>query len=94
MKKIVKEFCEKHGITEDQFFGREKVGGDLYLGSVTITGACDFGCRVFMDKHKIPYKVDGERAIEAEPIIAKDLLKLLKKSNAYGAEKFERLMSA
>ena len=31
----IKSFCKKHGLTEDQFFGREPVGGDLYLGSLT-----------------------------------------------------------
>jgi hypothetical protein len=31
----VRDFCRAHGITEDQFYGREKVGGDLYLGSLT-----------------------------------------------------------
>lgn len=35
MKKEQKEFCEKYNLTEDQFFGVEKIGGDLYLGSVT-----------------------------------------------------------
>jgi len=35
MKKSIKEFCEKHNITEDQFYGRATVGGYLYLRSVT-----------------------------------------------------------
>jgi hypothetical protein len=34
-KTIVEEFCKRHNLTEDQFYGREKVGGYLYLGSVT-----------------------------------------------------------
>jgi hypothetical protein len=29
--KLVKEFCERNNITEDQFYGRVKIGGDLYL---------------------------------------------------------------
>jgi hypothetical protein len=32
---IAKAFCKKHGLTEDQFYGKETVGGDLDLGSVT-----------------------------------------------------------
>jgi len=35
MNKKIKEFCKKYGITEAQFFGKEEIGGDLYLGSVT-----------------------------------------------------------
>ncbi len=35
MKKEVKEFCEKHGITEDQFTGKEKISGSLDLRSLT-----------------------------------------------------------
>ena len=29
------EFCKAFGITEDQFYGKTKIEGDLYLGSVT-----------------------------------------------------------
>ena len=35
MKSDIKNFCERHGLTEDQFFGREKIGGGLDLGSLT-----------------------------------------------------------
>jgi hypothetical protein len=35
MKKEVKEFCENNRITEDQFYGKEKVGGDLWLRGLT-----------------------------------------------------------
>jgi len=31
----ITEFCKKHNLTIEQFYGREEVGGDLYLGSVT-----------------------------------------------------------
>jgi hypothetical protein len=31
----IKNFCAKYGITEKQFFGKEKIGGSLDLGSVT-----------------------------------------------------------
>ena len=30
-----KDFCKKHGLTEGQFYGREKYEGYLYLGSLT-----------------------------------------------------------
>ena len=35
MNKQIKEFCKKYGITEAQFFGKEEIGGSLYLESVT-----------------------------------------------------------
>ena len=34
-KNEIKKFCEKHGITEKQFSGKEKVGGALDLSSLT-----------------------------------------------------------
>jgi hypothetical protein len=34
-KKSILEFCEGNGITIDQFRGKEKVGGSLYLSSLT-----------------------------------------------------------
>jgi len=34
-KHTVKEFCTQHGITEDQFYGREKFGGYLDLSGLT-----------------------------------------------------------
>ncbi len=35
MKKNIKEFCKQNGLTEDEFYGKEEVGGDLDLRSVT-----------------------------------------------------------
>ena len=35
MKKEIKDFCERHGLTQDQFFGKEKFSGALYLSSLT-----------------------------------------------------------
>ncbi len=35
MNKEQKQFIEKYKLTEDQFFGREEISGDLYLGSLT-----------------------------------------------------------
>jgi hypothetical protein len=34
-KSQVQAFCERHEITEDQFYGRQEISGYLYLGSVT-----------------------------------------------------------
>ena len=31
----IKNFCKKIGITDEQFYGKETVGGDLYLSSLT-----------------------------------------------------------
>jgi hypothetical protein len=59
----------------------------------TVTGACDFGCREFMDKNGIAYNVVDGRTIEKSPIKAKDLLPILEKSNAYGLDKFKRLIN-
>ena len=35
MTKEQKDFCKRHGLTEDQFFGRREYPGDLYLGGLT-----------------------------------------------------------
>jgi hypothetical protein len=35
MKSIVEKFCKKHGIAAEQFYGREKITGSLYLSSLT-----------------------------------------------------------
>lgn len=59
-----------------------------------ITGACNLGVRGFMEANKIPYKIiDDDRTVEVEPIKAKYLLPLLRKSGAYGLEKFESLLT-
>jgi hypothetical protein len=64
-----------------------------------ITGACNFGCKDFMNRHKLKYSIHNEGEhnefiVEEKPVKAKDLLKLLKKDNAYGADRFEKLMQA
>jgi hypothetical protein len=61
-----------------------------------ITGACDSGVRGFMSLNSIPFKVVkntlGENeTIEQEPMLAKDLLLILEKTDAYGFEKFKKL---
>ena len=58
-----------------------------------ITGACDFGCRQFMDANKIAYTVIDDKAVEVEPMKASVLLPLLKKSNAYGVDRFSTLVT-
>ena len=34
-RQYMEEFIKKHGLTEDQFFGREKIEGDLWLRGLT-----------------------------------------------------------
>ena len=58
-----------------------------------ITGSCDMGCRNFMKKNGLEYKVVDNETVEVNPIKAKDLLPLLKKNNAYGLEKFVDLIT-
>ncbi len=60
-----------------------------------ITGACNLGCKDFMDRHKIQYtEQENGRVVEKSPIRAKDLLKLLKKDNAYGVTQFKKLLQS
>ena len=59
----------------------------------TVTGACDAGCRDFMQRNNIPYRVEGNKTIEESTMLAKDLLPLLEKNNAYGVSKFKSLVS-
>jgi len=35
MKKTIKTFCEENEISEAQFYGKEKIGGSLYLSYLT-----------------------------------------------------------
>ena len=58
-----------------------------------ITGACDSGCRLFMNRNNIPYKVIDNETVELKPIKAKDLLPILEKSNAYGIDKIKSLIN-
>jgi hypothetical protein len=87
--KMVAEKLKKDPITKDT-----KLTVMYYR---TITGACDFGCREFMDKHKIPYKIEGTgntaKTVELKPMKASELLPLLEKSNAYGLSKFKQLIT-
>ena len=61
-----------------------------------VTGACDLGCRHWMEANNIPYIVenkgtDRERTKEEGVIMASDILPLLEKTNAYGVERFKQL---
>ncbi|MFL0067880.1 leucine-rich repeat protein [Tenacibaculum maritimum] len=58
----------------------------------TVTGACDLGCREFMESNKIPFKVENEKTVELTPIKARDLLPILEKNGAYGLSKFRNLV--
>jgi heme oxygenase len=63
-----------------------------------ITGACDFGCRSFMESNGIPFKIENqgtgnERTVEVNPIKAIDLFKLLKKTTPFGFDKFKSLVT-
>ena len=58
-----------------------------------LTGACDNGCRKWMQDNNIPFKIVGEDTVEVKPISAKELLPILEKSNAYGLEKIKSLIT-
>ena len=64
-----------------------------------LTGACDFGCRLFMNNHNLPYKIINEGTIEEETIEqqvmdAKEFITYLEKDeNNYGYEKFKSLIT-
>ena len=58
-----------------------------------ITGACDIGCRNWMQNNNIEYKVEDGETIELHPIKAKDIVPILKKTNAYGFEKIQKLLN-
>ncbi|MGJ1499648.1 hypothetical protein ACR79R_20210 [Sphingobacterium spiritivorum] len=82
--KIVSEKLKNDPIKADTLFTVEKYR--------IITGACDLGCREFMNRFQIPYTVENDQTVEAEPMRADKLLPFLRKSNAYGIEKFESLI--
>jgi hypothetical protein len=58
-----------------------------------LTGACDFGCRSWLEANKIPYEVIDEKTVEKQPMKAKELFSILEKTNAYGFEKFKSLVT-
>ena len=83
--KIQSEKFKKEPITEDTL-----ITVNHYRA---ITGACNMGCKDFLEKNKIPFTVnDAGNVVEVAPVKAKDLLILLKKDNSYGLSKFERFI--
>ena len=58
-----------------------------------LTGACDIGCRDWMQRNNIDFKIVDGNTVEQKPMIAKELLPILEKSNAYGIEKFKSLIN-
>jgi len=58
-----------------------------------VTGACEYGCRQFMDKHNIKYEIENDRAVVKQEVTAKQLLEILEKDNAYGLNSFKKLIT-
>jgi len=58
-----------------------------------LTGACDSGCRIWLQQNDISFKIIDGETVEEKPIKAKDLFLILEKSNAYGFEKFKSLIT-
>jgi hypothetical protein len=59
-----------------------------------ITGACELGCKDFMNKNDIKYKINNENELEViDSITASELLVMLEKDNAYGLERFRELVT-
>lgn len=59
----------------------------------TLTGACDMGCRNWMQQNNIGYKIENDRTVELKPIKAAELLPILEKSKPYGFERFKSLLT-
>ena len=58
-----------------------------------LTGACDNGIRNWMQSYNIEFKIVDGKTVEVNPIVAKELYAILEKSNAYGFEKFKKLVT-
>jgi hypothetical protein len=59
----------------------------------TLTGACDAGCREWMQSNEIPYTIEAGKTVEINPMTAKELLPILEKTKPYGFEKFKELLT-
>ena len=59
----------------------------------TLTGACDSGCRNWMQQNNIPFKIVGDSTVEVKPITAAELLPILEKSKPFGYEQFKKLLT-
>ncbi len=87
--KIASEKIKKEPISPDTIITVEKYR--------IITGSCDIGCREFLEKYNIPFHVKNkgkniEETVVEKEFTAKELLPLLEKENAYGLEKFNKLI--
>jgi len=58
-----------------------------------LTGACKQGCANWLTQNGIAFEMIGDTPKELKPILAKDLLKILEKSNAYGLDRFRKLIA-
>ena len=58
-----------------------------------ITGACELGCKDFMNKNGISYRYTDDELEVVDDIRASELLVMLEKNNAYGLEKFRELVT-
>ena len=86
--KIITEKIKKDPILETTEFSFKKYR--------ILTGSCYSGMRDFADLNNIKYKETGDKEHpiqELKPILAKDLLPILEKNNAYGVEKFKKLIN-
>ncbi len=56
----IKKFCKENNLTEDQFFGKTKIEGSLYLRSVTsIPDGCSFNVGEYLDLSSLKSIPDG-----------------------------------
>lgn len=88
--KIMSEKLKKEPIEKDTMFTVK-----YYR---LLTGACDIGCRSWLDANNIGYTLlnkgtDEEETVDDVAMRADDLLPLLEKSNAYGIEKIKSLLN-
>jgi hypothetical protein len=59
-----------------------------------ITGACELGCKDFMNKNNISYRVNTDEELEVvDDITASELLVMLEKNNSFGLERFRNLVT-
>ena len=83
--KVISEKLKKEPITKDTLFTVQ-----YYR---LVTGACDFGVRQWLDSNKIAYEIVDGKTIEKKPMKANELLPILRKSNAYGLQQIEKLLT-
>jgi hypothetical protein len=83
--KVISEKLKKEPIKEDTEFTVK-----YYR---LLTGACDIGCRNWMQNNEIGFRVINGETVELNPMKAKDLLPLLEKTKAYGLDKFRSLIT-